>query len=672
MNEENKRIENLFFLSTVRDNLGENYNSTWFRQTIDSSLSNLTITLGYDCTYNLTDINKSRYDFRKFDLILIVKKPIHNIHFGECNFKSLTIKTEDSGRVTDLVFRRCHFSENVEFDIICNSSISLYLNNHFKGDSLIIKAKNDGTQSAVPVKLDGSTFGAKDRKFNLEIDTNEYSESSLNFSNFNCSELDLKIGLKNLKFFTQNNNNIKKLKIEGLITNKVMPDVEFSGLNSIQYINFKNLGNIKSFNCIFNKIYGEINFENVQSITYSSFENAKIRGDIKGMRKINKEDFSKEIDKIRGDQGNISRAKHNKIYLKNSCLTYEVSSDSNLKYEVFSDSNFIGCKFEKFYCKNILLGIQGYSSFKDCIIGDIKFYQRDPTPSNPEYVDLHIQSSVINMIEILPNQSKETVKINCSDNSKIGMDKRKVLGNPVGKSFSGLFIKNCKKLTITNSEIFDCELVDCEFEVINFESVKFVKQLKIINTKSTSHNVEFRKLEFGDNISIESSGSFRALTKFCQDAGYEDGTIFFHKKELESRHNFIKKNCDSDSKVERFLLLFSKLFSDYGNSLFRPLRWIFCIFLMVLILLVLGDFLSKICVNNNHNPVYKNLDMNFRLSIRNAFFPFHYALPKNFVDEDYLKYLSWLSSILSFIHAVSSTIIWAIWFFMIRRRFRIG
>lgn len=342
MNEENKRIENLFFQSSN--------NGNWFHQTIDSSLSNLTITLGYDCTFNLTDINKSHYDFRKFDLILIVKKPIHNIHFGGCNFKSLTIKTEDLGRVTDLVFRRCHFSENVEFDIICNSSISLYLNNHFKGDSLIIKAKNDGTQSAVPVKLDGSTFGAKDRKFNLEIDTNEYSESSLNFSNFNCSELDLKIGLKNLKFFTQNNNNINQLKIEGLITNKVMPDVEFSGLNSIQYINFKNLGNIKSFNCIFNKIYGEINFENVQSITYSSFENAKIRGDIKGMRKINEKELSEEIDKIRDNQGNISRAEHNKIYLKNSCLTYEV----------FSDSNFIGCVFEKFDCENILLGIQGY------------------------------------------------------------------------------------------------------------------------------------------------------------------------------------------------------------------------------------------------------------------------------------------------------------------------
>lgn len=670
MNGENKRIENLFLGYTENEeNRRNDYSYMWLSDTQHSPLTNLTITINDDSKYKFRTICKDGYDFSKFDLTLIVKKPIDMV-FVNCNFKSLIIRTEDQGRVNDLLIKNCQFLGNVQFKINCYNIV--FEKNSFNGDSLIIDAKDNlqhkGSKYQIPFRLVESKFGTiESNGFNLEININENSPGSLNFSDFNCKSLNLKISLKNLDIYIGSNVKITELKIEGF-ENNILPDLIFRHSNGdklkIQEINFRNLGNIKLLQYDGSNL-GKIHFTNIQFIDDCKFSGATISGDILGYRKISDDEFEKNRLDIYTKNG-ISRFHHNLIFLKKSYL--------------LSQSIFINCTFENFNCNYIFLKISGiYTKIKNCSLGDVGFY----ADGKDEYqlLDFFIDSSSINLIEIsLNTTSPKFSKIICQ-NTKIGMTHRKKLNDPPDISLSGLFLKNCNKLIIKNSEIFDCELMNCEFQDINFEEIKFHEPLKIMNSKSSSHNVEFRKLQFADNNSSHAIGSFRALTKFCQDAGYEVGAIYFHKKELETRHNSIKKNPEYDFKVERFLLLFSKLFSNYGNSLFRPLMLIFLIFLIAFFLLTIFDLSNyfnskwfdnlKFFVNGDNLRLLFKFD-NLKLCLRNAFIPFYYALPKDFVDVKYLESLNRFSNILSFIQAVVSAIIWTIWVFMVRRRFRIG
>ena len=139
---------------------------------------------------------------------------------------------------------------------------------------------------------------------------------------------------------------------------------------------------------------------------------------------------------------------------------------------------------------------------------------------------------------------------------------------------------------------------NCQFnDAIILNGVTFSQSPHISNIKFSSHNVELRNLKFNENLSPQASGSYRALMKVCQDAGYENGVIFFHAKELETRHNYLKNNIKNlikkfkifsifDDFIEAFLLFFYNYFSKYGASLFRPLFWII-LFLKLLIYCIL-------------------------------------------------------------------------------------
>lgn len=221
-----------------------------------------------------------------------------------------------------------------------------------------------------------------------------------------------------------------------------------------------------------------------------------------------------------------------------------------------SNSNFSSCYFKGFVCPFIVLNINGKTSIENCKIGDIFFIPNYSALGDPnlKLITLDIRTSFVNMIEFISGVANNYLELFCQDseigcvdnfypffkNPKIFYSKE-ISPEWLFGRLSGIFISNCQKLVIENSKIFHCELIDCQFDEINLEKVKFYNRFKIINSKSSSHNVEFRKLKFGDNDSSQASGSFRALTKFCQDAGYEVGAIFFHKKELQTRHNFIKK-----------------------------------------------------------------------------------------------------------------------------------
>jgi hypothetical protein len=273
--------------------------------------------------------------------------------------------------------------------------------------------------------------------------------------------------------------------------------------------------------------------------------------------------------------------------------------------------------------------------------------------------------------EINANIFGETTFENCQKIKKIVAGEVHKITIKSSKISEEIYLKNCDLLKIENSKINKITLENCQFnDAIILNGVTFSQSPHISNIKFSSHNVELRNLKFDDNLSPQASGSYRALMKVCQDAGYENGVIFFHAKELETRHNYLKNNIKKfknfsifDDFIEAFLLFFYNYFSKYGASLFRPLFWIISFFVISISCCVLIN-------NGEFNLFFSLIDLS-KLSLKNSLGPLVFALPKGFIEEDFLKTLPSFIKILCFVQTVICSSIWFVWFFMVRRRFKI-
>ena len=338
--------------------------------------------------------------------------------------------------------------------------------------------------------------------------------------------------------------------------------------------------------------------------------------------------------------------------------------------------------------------------------------------------------------EINANIFGETTFENCQKIKKIVAGEVHKITIKSSKISEEIYLKNCDLLKIEDSKINKITLENCQFnDAIILNGVAFSQSPHISNIKFSSHNVEMRNLKFDDNLSPQASGSYRALMKVCQDAGYENGVIFFHAKELETRHNYLKKEIESlelwninnylkkifpESKnylpislkinnlfsenkftkfisnttkycfriliipiksigffllefiklfyakennkivIESILLNFHKHFSEYGEDLFKPLKWLIQIFFtMCFWFFVLNYFFDESDVNA------------FYISLKNSLGPLIFALPKGFIEEEFLTTLPSSIKILCFLQTVICSSIWFVWFFMVRRRFKI-
>ena len=273
--------------------------------------------------------------------------------------------------------------------------------------------------------------------------------------------------------------------------------------------------------------------------------------------------------------------------------------------------------------------------------------------------------------EINANIFGETTFENCQKIKKIVAGEVHKITIKSSKISEEIYLKNCDLLKIENSKINKITLENCQFnDAIILNGVTFSQSPHISNIKFSSHNVELRNLKFDDNLSPQASGSYRALMKVCQDAGYENGVIFFHAKELETRHNYLKNNIKKfknfsifDDFIEAFLLFFYNYFSKYGASLFRPLFWIISFFVISISCCVLIN-------NGEFNLFFSLIDLS-KLSLKNSLGPLVFGLPKGFIEEDFLKTLPSFIKILCFVQTVICSSIWFVWFFMVRRRFKI-
>ena len=241
------------------------------------------------------------------------------------------------------------------------------------------------------------------------------------------------------------------------------------------------------------------------------------------------------------------------------------------------------------------------------------------------------------------------------------------------------FIKNSPdqfySTKIENIEIAEglnfLHLVDCHIENSSFvgkfmegfimERVKFKKAPTIGNIEFSNCNVEIRAVEFADKTTGKASGGFRALNQTCHNANYEMGVIFFHGLELESRYNSHLKNIDFTHHdfPEKILSYFNKKFTDYGRNLSSPILYNF--FLSIIF------FVAVIFRSYDSNSLFELT----KLAFQNFLGPMEHLVHKEFDNLEFYKSLPFFLKAFSFINKLFSYGIWIVWFFMIRRRFKI-
>lgn len=582
--------------------------------------------------YNL---NLENWNFSKLNFEFIIENN-QTITFQNCSFKALKIISNPDVILQDLILHKCIFAGDVEININVGSSISL-LGSKFHGKKCSINSSNHphrisftGTEFGILESDNKNDFELQIFGENAEILT---SKDPNEWTRFFANNFILKTNLKEInldKFLFY----VKELFIEGLV--EVKSDLNFKDNITCDIITLKNVKEV-------NKFIMEANNE---------------------VRKIL---FLENVNKIEVI----------------SCKNIELSGSAD-----YITGKFENCKFKNF-TGEIKANIFGETTFANC--EKIKEIFAD------EIHKITIESSTI---------------------------------------LEEISLENCNLLKIEDSEIKNINLENCQFnDAIILNDVTFLQSPHVSNIKFSSHNVEMRNLKFVDNLSPQASGSYRALMKVCQDAGYENGVIFFHAKELETRHNFLTKEIESlelwninnylkkiflKSKnylpiilkiknffsknkftkfisnsteycfniliiplkaigifliefiklfsakennkivIESILLNFHKHFSEYGEDLFKPLKWLIQIFCsMCFWFFVLDYFFYESDVNK------------FYLSLKNSLGPLIFALPKEFISDNYLKNLPSSTKILCFLQTVICSSIWFVWFFMVRRRFKI-
>jgi hypothetical protein len=517
----------------------------------------------------------------------------------------------------------------------------------------------------------------------------------LNLENWHFSKLNFEFIIKNQRTITFQNCSFKSLKIisnfNGALQDLILHNCTFDGDVEI------NIKTVSSISLSGSKFHGKkcsINSSNhPHQISLTGTEFGILESD-------NKNDFELQIF---GENAQISTSKNpdewtrffaNKFILKTNLK--EINLDKFLFYvkelsieglvNVKSDLNFKDFMFT--YCDRITLkDVNEVNEFKmetDYNDSKILFFENVKKIEVISCKNIELSGSADSITgkfvnckfknftgEIEANIFGETTFANCKKIKEIFADEIHKITIKFSTILEKISLENCNLLKIENSTIKNINLENCQFnDAIILNDVTFLQSPHVSNIKFSSHNVEMRNLKFVDNLSPQASGSYRALMKTCQDAGYENGVIFFHAKELETRHNFLKNNMVKSIKkfkifsifddfIETFLLFFHKYFSKYGTSLFRPLLCIVGIFFICLKFYLYSE-----------GGVFSIIEA-IKLSLKNSLGPLIFALPKEFISDYYLKNLPSSAKILCFFQTVICSSIWFVWFFMVRRRFKI-
>ena len=601
--------------------------------------------------YNL---NLENWNFSKLNFEFIIKSD-QTISFKNCSFKSLKIASNSDVILNEFNLNGCSFQGDAEINVKLSSlkfGNQAIFSNKFHGNKCIIKSNLDISLANVEF---GNPNSKKDFKLNILSGSKFYGNAQFYAKKLLIETNSVDLNCSNFTF------NVNELVIDGKKDSALSGDIKSGIQNEILLKNLKNVKNFSWINADTNP--KKLSFENAGIAIFDSLKNIELSG---------------SADSITG--------KFEDCNFKNiSC---------GINAEIYGQSKFINCK-------NIATERKIF----------IRLDSTTGNTNNPH--NITIENSTI-------------TKLHLSQNHKLCVK---------DSSLVDIILNQCNLLKIEDSEIKNITLENCQFnDAIILNDVTFLQSPHISNIKFSSHNVEMRNLKFKENLSPQASGSYRALMKACQNAGYENGVIFFHAKELETRHNYLTKEIESlklwninnylrkifpKSKnylpkslkinnlfsknkftkfisnyteycfniliiplkaigifliefiklfsakennkivIESILLNFHKHFSEYGEDLFKPLKWLIQIFCsMCFWFFVLDYFFYESDVNK------------FYLSLKNSLGPLIFALPKGFIEEN-LKSLPSSTKILCFLQTVICSSIWFVWFFMVRRRFKI-
>ncbi len=341
---------------------------------------------------------------------------------------------------------------------------------------------------------------------------------------------------------------------------------------------------------------------------------------------------------------NASNSNQQPAHIKNSSFEYALKINNTGDYVFSNDDNLREA--------NILNSITfsnpynaKFTNFKK--IGDIICQSND----NKLTITLNSCCEIGN---ILTNQLT-ALEIN-EDSKNLNLTKIKKIEIAEGLDF--LYLKNC--------QIEEFQFFGKLKNGFILDDVSFVKTPKIGNVEFLNCNVEIRKAKFVDANSPLATAGFRALNLACHKANYEMGVIFFHGLELETRYNSHLKNikffnlihCDYPEKILSFL---NKIFTNYGRNLSLPIIYNIVISLA---------FFSTFYLINLQECSF-NFNELFKLALQNFLGPMEHLLGKKFINEDFFGNLSTFTLFCLFFNKLFSYGIWMMWFFMIRRRFKI-
>jgi len=334
--------------------------------------------------------------------------------------------------------------------------------------------------------------------------------------------------------------------------------------------------------------------KNASLIFEGSNSSINIDSDISGQSKDNKNEVSfnnfKNIILLKLENSNIT-------FSLNQQLSLEAKSIQNCKISKNEKNN----QFWTFTISTKLISCCEFSNF------DVTIKEGSNTPID-EFV---IQSSTFETLSI-----EGVCKIIDCNISTLFLPRRHLT---IEKSYIRYFRTdlNLEHLEVRDSEInkiiFNCDFKSCAI----FSNVVFKEAPEIYSIKFTNHNVDFRNVKFQCKNGGIAIGSFRALVKACQDAGYEHGVILFHGLELETYYNNQLKNVKFRPNIRSFKVLkewfgqlgelpekvcsiFNRCFTNYGRNLMLPLIW-------MLVIWFFGTLVNKYC-DYHLPPIILKLD----------------------------------------------------------------
>ncbi len=597
---------------------------------------NLKLTLGYQGKY----IRKDEDFFRTEILEITNIDGDVSVEFENCKFKnlkSLIFETKDrfkdDSRNFPITFKNCELKEEILIENKTKKLVSVIFENNKEETPVVTIGKN-------------------------KIDNDGKKENLIQFEFMNFSIINSTIDAKMIKIV----NNSKSFNFKKCIFNS---DVD---------ITIQNCSINKFENCEFNGENTKLSIQNIQRTEPNSFKKCEFNNSILTINGIQTNPLHLEIE---DGKFNVNKIDINQINInfKNveefTRAKFYIEKNEDIKHQygsakIPSNLSFFGGAYKEFELRDY-----GNNSFKfeNC--------------NNINYLSFK-------------NGAQALELFNCI----------------------------IKKFTI-NGEITEKAI----FNNVTFENPPEIGDIKFKNC-----NVEFRDIKFIDKKSPEAIAGFRALNKACRDANYHHGEIFFHGLTLEGIGKNLKYKSDFVEKLFSFFYKYFSDFGRSVNRPLCWLVGIFFFFIVINFVgitinkindlkLSQQSLINKLTVENNqiltkindikdiqtenkeiceeksllinylksqqqsvsNKSIVENnknceeelqiVKINSKIVFKNAFGPLQLALPKDFISDCESKFYNQNSNLiiyfLNFVHAVISSGIWFIWFFMIRARFKL-